>query len=65
MNKNPNVMMIVPVENGFVFMPINMDLMMSLKDGSKAVQVAADATKLSDLVHAYYEEEKPSKDVNT
>lgn len=60
MSHNPNVMMIIPVENGFVFMPIDMDLMMSLKDGSKAVQVARDVDQLSALVKLHYSEEDVS-----
>lgn len=51
------VMMIVPVLNGYVVMPFNMDLLVSLKDGQRedGIHVCKDPDEIGKILGALYE----------
>lgn len=51
-------MMIVPTQNGFIFMPFDMNVLVSVDPKkTSGVQVAGDARDLAELVYAHYAEE--------
>ena len=50
-----SIMMIVPIENGFIFIPFDLNLLMSIDPKkTSGVQVARDAGELADLVREHY-----------